>query len=752
MPTTPWISAVAKVKDGTDVSAGVLNPILAQHTQRSQHLYEKFKDFSDKSVLIAYDQPVLPPASEIEPITVKKNSVVFYDKELRGSVYVEGLSPALVEFSSSTANSTAYTPANSAYTFGIVKNVNDSDMLADVYLFGLVEFADNMDGGDDPIIQSDEINPNETDASFQPGPFFLSRTEAGKITRSPGGVAIFIGYAVSRKKLMLSPDVSEFNQFFTAYRFNLLDRPCNKPFLDDDAWTLAGSSTVSKTRVGWVPATEDYVPEGITIPSGAKFFYNLPEASLITADTGITEAERDEQKDLAMVLPPNPINFTFLIVNGVVQSSVDLDAYGVYSLSAAGIWWHSDADGQQPWATNTTAREEVTFRGSNWVRFEDVAHTFEIGDTLKFETTTSLPAGLSTATTYYVIAVRSSGVVSGRQDEIQIATTSDGEAVTFTTTTTPDTFFVPQPYIWKFSKGSEEYRPKMLFQFVKFNPALTESIVTSLKKYNPASNALRFYKPNKTETSTGTGDLLARLVLTYTDAASAPSANAVSSLSFDETTGVTTVGKAPVVSTLIAGDGINIDQISVGGTPVPGNFIVSSTVRSQTGRLSYLEPDGAELIYEGLHSYLSLPYPTTLPSSIIGKIVLPSGVPIADMSLVLMLIGTQAIAGGSPASKVNFDFSYAVTKTGSALVSSTTPVSIDFDVPVPSTGYVAKTCFKVGPGLTASTYSIPLSSLSIPSTSFSGDSVINFKLTRTVPSSNAYAYPIGLVDLYWKIN
>lgn len=753
MAITPWIPTPTKLKDGQDVSAATVNPLLSQQTQRSQHLYEKFNALDNKSVLIAYDQPILPPATEMEPITVKKNSVVFYDKELRGSAYVEGLGPAMVDFSVNSINSTAYTPANSAYAYGIVKDVNEADLTANVFILGLVEFEENMDEGDNPIIQSDEINVDETDGTFQPGPFFLSRTEAGKITRNPGGVAIFIGYALSRKKLMLSPDVSEFNQFFTAYRFNLLDRPANKPYFDGGTltWTLGGSSIVSVTKVGWVPATVDYVPEGTIIPAGAKFFYNLPEASLIDADTGIDEATRSEQKDLSSVLPPNPVNFTLLTVNGIIQSNVDLDSYGAYSLTEAGIWWHLDEANYQPWANDITDREEVTFRGSNWVRFEDIGHTFANGDSLKFETTGSLPVELSTSTLYYVINTRSSGVVSGRVDEFQISLTANGSAVAFTTTTTADTFFVPQPYIWKFSKGSEAVRPKMLLQFLKFNPSLSESIVTSVKKYNPNSTAIRFYKPDKTESVKGNGDLFARLVLNYTDSVQTGADTGVSNLVYNEATGVTTVTKAPMVSKLIAGEGIDIQQLTVGGVATPGNFVVTSTVRTQTGRISYLEPNGAELIYDGLHSYLEMPYVTDRPSDITAKIILPAGVPIADMNLVFMLVGTQAIAGGGVANRVAFDFSYAVTKPGSVLGSATTPAPIEFSIPVPSTGYAAKTCFKVGGGLTAAAFSVPVSELLIPATAFSGDSVINFKLARATPASNAYAYSVGIVDLYWKI-
>lgn len=751
MPTTPWIPAVKVVKDGTDVSAAVINPIFNQHTQRAQHLKELFDELLNKSVLVAYDQPILT-ASIGE---VAKNSVVFFDRN--DSEY--GLGLALTDFAQSSKNTTSYTPSNSSYSFGIVSTINSQANTADVFLLGLVEFAVdmNLDTVDNPsILQSDErVGEDEV---FEPGPLFLSRTEAGKLTKNPGGVAIYVGYALSRTKLMLSPDVSEFNQFFTAFRYNILDRPAGVPYFDaaandgDGGWTLIGDATTNKEHIGWVPVTEEYLGTEIWenhTPSDSHdnkpaFFYNLPSATLIDEDTGVESDERSQQKDLSATLPPNPVNFTFFSVNGIIQANTDLDKYGVYTINEVGLWWWSSRTNEAPWAEDTPEYVEVTFVDSSVIF--GVEHNLEVGDRLVFQTTGSLPAELAIDTVYYVKTI-----VTATEITIAATAADDATAIEYSSGGT-GTHSIPQPYIWKAGKGTEVNRPKMLLQFLKFNPALGESIVTSLKKFNASSNIIRFYKPNRVDEATrGTGDLLARILLTYTAGTDLTSSDSgLVSLTYNETTGVTETKSAPMVSKLIPGDGISISELTIGGTRQPGQFIIANNNSTQLGRVSYIEPDGAELVYSGLHSYLEMPYTSVLPSSFIGKIILPAGTPASDLKIIMLMLGTQALASNATNVNVGFDFSYAVTKPGAALTSATTaPVS--FAIPVPSSGYTAKTCFKVGPGLVASTFSIPLSGLAIPATAFlGGDCAVNFKLDRTSPS-NAYAYPVGIVDIYWRI-
>lgn len=741
MSATPWLPTVSIVSNGADVSAEVVNPISAQHTQRAQHLYEKFQELTNKSVLIAFDQPIL----EAELENVRTNLVVFYDLDQSTDPDTEGLAPAKVQFTSDSSFSSSYTPANSSYAVGIVKSITGDK--ADVYLYGLINFDYDMDDPDHGIIQSDEGDP---DSLFLPGPFYLSRSEAGKLTRNPGGVAIYVGYAFNRNTFLLAPNVSEFNQFFTTYKFNLLDRPAGRPELTDTTWDITGVAEVSGdggiNYVGWVPVSSlvGGPLEGLT-PAGAKFYYNLPSEALMSADTGIDSDSvlRNEQIELSRALPPNPTNVTLLTVNGVIQPSRDNVADGIYLINSAGIWWFSDQDGEQPWSSSITVETAVTFDNTtNEVTIP--FGSFAVGDKLRFKTAGTMPAALVTTTTYYVKTVD----VSGDDQIITLATSAGGAEVNFTTDGTGP-IYILQIYTWKFTFGDDEYRPRISLQFLKFNPALRESVVTSIKKYNANSSALRFYRPDKSAEATS-GDLLFRLNIPVVAEEIDGTGTTVTNISFDETTGQLIKQTSNVVNSVSAGAGITITEKSISGVAVPGEYIISSASANQFGRVSYLEPDGIELIYSGLHSYLSIPPLATLPSSLTGKIVLPAGVPDADMSFVLMMLGESNLSLANSAKVVEFTFSYNVTKPGAILNNTVTTKTITFNIPNATEAYVAKTCFKVG-NVVASTYSVPVTNLTIPAGVFKGgDAIVNFKLERTTPTA-AYTGSIGLADIYWRI-
>lgn len=718
MPITPWISAVSTITNGEDVSAEVLNPVLAQHTQREQHLYEKFVSVADKSVLVAFEQPVLNTAD------IRKNLVVFYTKDGDN----EGLDLAKVDFIISNNNS-SFAAGNSTYGIGLVKSLNNDSTVADIYIAGLVELDHNIDDPTFGILQTSETSA----ATFSPGPLFLSRTEAGKVTRNPGGIAIYIGYALNRTSFLLSPNVSEFNQFFTTFRFNVLDRPAGKPVLTGDTWTI---TEVDLTKVGWVGI--DDLPEAYSsvAPEGSKFFYNLPGADDISDDTGITVADRAEQTALALALPPSPPNLSMIIVNGVIQTAVDtINTDGLYVVNEYGIWWFGDQDGQQPWASNIDASKVITAATDDQVFLTD--HGFEIDDTLQFKTTGTLPGGLSTATLYYVVEI-------GDADHFKVSISPDGvgSPVDITDTGT-GVHTINQPWIWKAFRGAEEARPRIYLQFVRLNPSIRDTVVTSIKRYNTGSDIIKFYNSDKSAVAT-TGDLLARLQLAFTaGTAVTNSGTAINSLAYSEETGLITYVNTPVVSNAIAGAGMLITNQVVDGVPQPGNYIFSATSTTTSGRVSSIEPDGAELLFTGLHSYLSMTVPGTLPSSIIGKILIPAGSPSADLTFVLLMIGTETLATNK---NVQFTFTYAVSKPGSTLTTTeSTPVSILFGMPNP---YTAKNVFKVGNASGA--IAAPL--LKVPASAFDGgDAVVNFKLYRTLAGTTPLTTPIGIVDVYWKL-
>jgi len=649
MPNTPWIPIVTTVKDGEDVSSEVVNPILAQFTQREQYLYEKFAELQGRSVLVAYDIPVLNSKIAV-------GDIVYYKQENRTGA--TGLELAKVGFIK-TENYSTFSADSSSFSLGIVKTKNDNT--ADVYILGLVNFDT---GHEIDNVVTGLLEPQQTGLStFAPGPLYLSRIFAGKLTRNPGGISVYVGYALDNKTLLLSPNVAELSQLFTTYRYNLLDRPAGRPVLTGSTWSI---TNVNPNVVGWVPVNSLSTALNILKPTGAKFFYNLPAAELqYTADVGITDHDKKEQIDLSTSLPPNPPNLTMLTVNGVIQDSLEFNnnADAVYSVNDVGIWWMSDVDGQQPWAS-----------------------------------------------------------------DIPVDTTVSD---------------------WKNHHGSEYLRPRMSLQFIKLNPSLSQSIVTSLNKYNPASNIIKFYLPDKTtETKTGSGDLFARVMLAYENGTVANVASAIASLGYNETNGKIITNTTPVVTEIVQGEGVTITQTVVGGVTKPGSFMVSSAANSAYGRVSSIEPDGAELLYIGLHSYLSMQRPSVLPSSLIGKILLPSNVPNADMTFVVLLTGTSSVTQGTTAI-VELDFTYAVTKPGNQLTTAVSDVQhISFALPTSESAYNALTCLQSELPTPVGSYAI----VTIPGSAFlGGDADINFRLTRVENSTTAYTGALGIVDVYWKI-
>ena len=720
IPITPWIPALKNVKDGDEVSAGIVNPILEQYTQRTQHLFEKFNEVGDKSVLIAYGLPIRPTTNPADVVGV--NDIVYYSK----SEGLEGLALARVSFLVDPINQSGFTPASSAYTFGVVKEINAESNTANVYILGLIDSAVDIDDPTLGFIQSDEIDQS---ADFLPGPFFLSKEESGKLTRNPGGLAVFVGYALSRRRFLLVPNVNELNQFFTSYKFNILDRPAGMPVLTGGNWSVTNPDL---NRVGWVNVGSIPLAIQAFAPIGATFFYNLPGSTHIDADSGISLSDRAEQKELALTLPPVPTHLTTLTVNGIAQPARDAqEPEGIYAVNELGLWWCTTADGYQPWSSDIPLTVAVVADSDTdeLARVDGAPHGFEIGDVLRFDTTTTLPDPLVVGQDYVVSALNIDGI------HFKVATSLATTSLDITTTPA-GLHTIYQPYIWKSNKAvNDGARPRMSLQFIKFNPNIRDSLVTSVKKYNSRSNALSFWVSDKSvESVTGHGDLLARLQLNYADSAATTAATAVTRLAYTETTGVTTVTNIPVVSSVIGGDGITVAPVMSAGVAVPGSYLVSATTAGSFGRVTSLEPDGAELLYTGLHSYVSLI--TDIPSSVIGKITLTNSVPTADMSFVAWIIGLESL---SVDKTVSFDFSYAVSRPGSLVDNTVVTIPITFTMPA---GYTAKKVLKLGGD------GIPFAAR-IPADAFGPDCSVNFKLARKTGST--LTTPIGLVDIYWTI-
>jgi hypothetical protein len=339
MSLTPWLPTVRRIKDGESVEQATVNTPIDQLTQRDQHLYEKFNEITGKSVLISFAQPIHPQ----ENLSVGELSIVYFKSDAQGA----GIAKGTTGFSS--GRSSMFTPNNSNYSFGLLKTVYPESSTADLYTEGLCELTVPLN---DPNLGLIQKNANGVVEEFAVGPYFLSSSSNGKITKNPSGIPVYIGYALSPTKFLLHTNVDEFSQFFINYRYHVLDRVAGVPSLDGDTWTIADPDD---TKLGWLPVI-DGEAAGVSAPEGAVFYYNIPAPPELDDDTALEDFEREEALELAKYLPPVPENFIQLFSNGTLSRYKDAyDLLGDFSVNEYGLWWYKAEDGQQPWSVDYPA-------------------------------------------------------------------------------------------------------------------------------------------------------------------------------------------------------------------------------------------------------------------------------------------------------------------------------------------------------------------------------------------------------------
>lgn len=713
MPNTPWVPIIKNIVDGTDkVSSEVMNPILKSYTDRTQHLYEKFADLEDKSVIIAFDQPVVGAG-------VVQYSVVYYDYELT----IPGMVLTKPGFALSTYAS-QFKAAKSAFVFGIVKSdPSSNNHIADIYLQGLVQATGIVTA----LLENIPDN-----VGFVGGPLYLSAKASGKLTSVPGGQAIYVGYAKNLNEIYLNPSYESFNDFFFNFKYTILDRPAGTPSLSGTTWSV---SNYDINRVGWIPAgisslttPLDQRPD-TTAYGTPTYFYNLPADTFIDADTGLSTHEKSDAKALRRSLPPNPSTFSFLTVNGIVQDQKeDSTTEGIYRINEYGIWWYSDQDQLQPWAADLYYSIAIPSTAVSGQTITLAGHSYVNGDTIKFFVKSgsgaSLPAGI-TAGIAYTIA--------------NVATNTFQLSGTTLTTSGAGTFYIEwTPSAWVVQKGTNYLRPRMVVQYTKVNPDYKTSIVTSLKPSNTSSNnATKSIKlVNATGDVQATGDLFLQFSLNkVATVESVNTASAVKDFAYNPATGNLEVTTGPVISSISA---LGLARAETNAT---GQCTITVANANLSNLVTSLEVEQARLEYTGLHSFLTTDY-TLLPAGFVGKFLLPPALPDANLQFKIILFG-KVNAPSSTKTRLKFQFSYAITNPGVLITSAVTELKI-FTIDL-GASYLQN----IPVLFTPPEFSIPRSAL------IEGG-VVNFRLTRVKPSgpdvtSNYYDSSACIVGTYWNL-
>jgi hypothetical protein len=698
MPITPWVPTVRTIRDGEEVSQSVVNVPLEQLIQREQHLYEKFEELLGKSVLIAFGQPVYPTELQgTKPLHQDELNIVYFREDSGG----RGVARALTGFSS-TSTKGMYAPNKSNYSFGIVKAMSPGTTpLVDTYIEGLCELSIDLDDPDRGLIEVERNHLNEPVVEpFEVGPYYLSRKYPGKITKDPAGIPTYVGYAISKRKFLLHASVDEFSQFFINYRYNVLDRPAATPLLTGSTWTIP--TTGNPNRLGWIAANSNNLP-GYSIPSGAKFFYYIPEGLLLPTSPdadSLTESEKVEASELKGLLPPVPSNFVEIKANGITQRL--LDEYtpdGIYKIDNYGLWWFDDQAGFQPWADDIlsegvwTPNDWLEYRGSNFRRPRLFISFSKFNPALRTQLVSSL-------TPYNDL--ENSNVPAGEKN------------------------------------NSEE--------FIKFylKETITSAVVKESKTGDLAVKVTPKFIPKGV---TGSAPIPPQApTATYT------SDRGVADLSFDQAAGKFVKVSTPVVAKINGQGGINV-------TPAqnqPGVFNISYMSTGIYGAIDSIEPVNARLEFRGLSSYLKFPYAQTItvPYGVIGKILLTKkaiAAP-ANLKIYVQAFGTASYAPEATDKQIAFTFEYAATTAAN----SEAPTSVKIAnksvlTAAVSSSVVLTTLTPIEEGYTAYDVVNLEGNLVIPAANIAEDTVVNFKLMRNITETGNYLGDLGILGLYWGV-
>ena len=292
-----WPDYVRRIVDGDPVSAGTVNQTIDRLIQRDAYLKMAIDLATSGRALVEFDV-------ELDPATVVGTPVYVNASDI--------YTPALADIF--TTGPKVGQLKSTGYLSGIVLTKSASNR-GHVVLSGIIDDIDWTAITEDGVAL--------------PGHYWLSRTEAGKITPVRGGAAVYVGQLLANGSFILSRNDDVSAQDHLHHKFTLTSAPAVAAPGDltpavpatDGTWDI--SAVVDASQRGWLPANHASLGPA---PAGAKFGYN------IAVEPGLSD-----------VFPPLPI-LAYLALLG--RDNVNQDQLVV---DANGIWWMLDGYDQVPW-------------------------------------------------------------------------------------------------------------------------------------------------------------------------------------------------------------------------------------------------------------------------------------------------------------------------------------------------------------------------------------------------------------------
>lgn len=308
-----WLNNIRHVAPGEPVKASIVGRPDRALEERTSYLKDRLDAAELGRALFDTDATISPDVVEGMP--------VFWNFQ------TQRYEKALAAVENDEVTQTLVTQASSD-CIGILYS-KKSNTLGDVVLRGIVRM---------PAIA------NAVDGTVNPGRYYLSTIEPGKLTQQKPPVTVSVCYVQGAKDncaddpwVVVMPQMRDFLDDHIHYRFELETTAAGTVVYENGKYTITEPDAEAK---GWLPA--DHAVFNGKAPAGALFGYNFK------ADLAISR-----------VWPPVPIMAVAMLwdkgVDLVGANEIPLGRDGLAICDLNGIWWMSDCTDDVPWVRDLTA-------------------------------------------------------------------------------------------------------------------------------------------------------------------------------------------------------------------------------------------------------------------------------------------------------------------------------------------------------------------------------------------------------------
>lgn len=390
MTIPPYPSTVRKVSDGEPVQASIANKAPTDLDQRTAHLKARLDAAQLGQILLLTDQ--------VLDASVLVGNIVYRDTV--GGAFKPALA-GLRDLPDSMTGVIELDPKS--YSWGVVIDKTTST-LGNVLLAGILP-AD--------VDLANLIEDTPGPSGYDPGPYFLSNTTAGKATKRPAISGLYQFFLSDDGTAFVLPSPHGILEDHIHRVVLLLAEPAgtaNTPADVDDTHTIPSPDP---TAEGWLPIAGESGTVDDATPTATEFITDLSSAvdeyytgqyliftsgaltgekaqitaydgatKTVTLAPGLSGAPADTDafdlehfsgypvgtkfgyniaKDtlLSEIWPPIPVEGSFLQKNGATMATADV------IIDTSGIWWMRDDYGNAPWPVDIndiSPEQEVELR------------------------------------------------------------------------------------------------------------------------------------------------------------------------------------------------------------------------------------------------------------------------------------------------------------------------------------------------------------------------------------------------------